>query len=251
MLEAAVELGRRLPIDVVPTFLGAHLVPEEYADDREGYLGLIENEMLEACAPLARYCDVFCDTGAFTPDEARRVLEAGKRHGLAPRLHANELGSTGGVGVAVEVGAVSADHLSHLDDGEIAALAGAGTAAVLLPATTFALRTRRYAPGPRLFEAGVVVALGTDCNPGTSYTEGMGLVIALACLEMGLDPEQAVWAATRGGALAVEAPVKGHIVPGAAADLVVLDAPSYVHLAYRPATPLIWKVLKDGEVVVP
>jgi imidazolonepropionase len=235
-----------LPIDLVATFLGAHVMPANRLDDRESFLRLLEEEMLPACAPHATYCDVFCDEGAFTPEEAERVLRAGQRHGLRPRLHANELGHTGGVAVAEAVGAVSADHLAYLDADEIAALRRAGTVAVLLPATTFSLRSDRYAPGPELFAAGVPVALGTDCNPGTSYTEGMGLVIALACLQMGLTPEQAVWAATRGGALALEMDDRGWIGTGALADLIVLDAPGYEHLPYRPATNLVARVYKAG-----
>jgi imidazolonepropionase len=249
ILETVGEVARRVPMELVPTFL-AHLVPEEYEGDREGYLKLVEEEMLPACAPLARYCDVFCDRGAFTVEEARRLLAAGARHGLRPRLHANELGSTGGAGLAAELGAVSADHLAFLDGEEIAALREAGTVAVLLPATSFSLGGSRYAPGRQLWEAGVTVALGTDCNPGTSYTESMAFVIALACAEMGLTPAQAVWSATRGGALALEEPAKGWLGPGSAGDLVVLDAPSYLHLPYRAGTNLAWKVVKGGELVV-
>ncbi|MGH9053163.1 MAG: imidazolonepropionase [Acidimicrobiia bacterium] len=250
ILETVAELARRVPMELVGTFLGGHLVPEEYEGDREGYLKLVEEEMLPACAPLARYCDVFCDRGAFTVEEARRLLAAGARHGLRPRLHANELGSTGGARLAAELGAVSADHLAFLDGEEIAGLRGAGTVAVLLPATSFSLGGARYAPGRQLWDGRVTVALGTDCNPGTSYTESMPFVIALACAEMGLSPAQALWSATRGGALALEEPAKGWLGPGSAGDLVVLDAPSYLHLSYRPGSNLAWKVVKGGEVVV-
>jgi imidazolonepropionase len=249
ILETVVELARRVPMELVPTFL-AHLVPEEHQGDREGYLKLVEEEMLPACAPLARYCDVFCDRGAFTVEEARRLLTAGARHGLRPRLHANELGPTGGARLAAELGAVSADHLAFLDGEDIAALRVAGTVAVLLPATSFSLGGSRYAPGRRLWEAGVTVALGTDCNPGTSYAESMPFVIALACAEMGLSPAQALWSATRGGALALEEAAKGWLGPGSAGDLVVLDAPSYLHLPYRPGTNLVWKVVRGGDLVV-
>lgn len=248
LLEVARAVGERVPVDVVPTFLGAHLVPE--GTTVEDFLSLLEEEMLPRCAPLARYCDVFCDRGAFSVEQSRRVLAAGLTHGLRPRLHANELGPTGGARLAAEVGAVSADHLTYLDEDDMAALRGAGAVAVLLPATSFSLGGGRYAPGRELWAAGVTVALGTDCNPGTSYTEGMGLVIALACVEMGLTPEQALWSATRGGALALEEVDKGWLVEGARADLVILDAPSYLHLPYRPATDLVWKVVKDGTVVV-
>lgn len=247
-LEVAIALDAALPVDVVPTFLGAHHLPGEFTDDRDGFIEVVVEEMLPACAPLARYCDVFCDDGAFTVEEARRILVAGRTHGLEPRVHANELAASGGALLAAEVGAASADHLVHVDDADVAALADAGVVAVLLPTTSFCLRGN-YAPGPELWEAGVTIALATDCNPGTSYTESMPFVIAVACVEMGLTPEQAVWAATRGGAVALEEPGKGVVAPGAVADLVLLDAPSYLHLPYRPGTNLVAGVVKDGEVV--
>ena len=250
-LEAVAALGTQQPVELVPTFLGAHVTPEEYVDRPDEFVALVEDELLPACAPLARYCDVFCDRGAFTVEQSRRVLEAGRRHGLASRIHANELGPTGGAQLAAELGAVSADHLAHLDYADIGALRDAGTVAVLLPATTLSLRTHQYARARALWDAGVTVALGTDCNPGTSYTESMPLVVALACLEMGLTPEEAVWAATRGGALAIERKDLGFLMPRAVGDLVVLDAPSYLHIPYLPGTDLTWAVIKSGEVVVP
>jgi imidazolonepropionase len=249
MLEVITELGQTHPIDVVPTFLGAHVVPVEYRADRNVYVRLIVEEMLPVCAPYARYCDVFCDEGAFTVDEARQVLEAGLRFGLKPRMHVEQLSAAGGTELAAEVGAVSADHLDHVTAAGVEALRAAGTVAVLLPAVSLSMRAPQP-PARRLWESGVPVAIATDCNPGTSYVESMPLVIALAVLEMGLTPEEAVWAATRGGALAVEEPTKGVIVQGAAADLIVLDAPSAVHLAYRPGTNLVGSVIKDGEFVV-
>jgi len=248
ILETASEIPSHAAIDVVPTFLGAHVVDEELTHDRESYLQLIENEMLPACASLARYCDVFCDRGAFSVEEARRVLAAGKRHGLRPRLHANQLGATGGARLAAEVSAISADHLDHIDDGDIAALRASGTVAVLLPGVALSMRTPPP-PGPRLWEAGLTVAIATDCNPGTSCIESMQLMVALACLEMKLTPEQALWSATRGGALALERLDRGWLGAGALADLAILDADSYLHLVYRPGTNLAWKVLKRGEVV--
>ena len=249
MLEAATALGALVPIDTVRTFLGAHVVPPEFSDDREGYLRLIEEEMLPVLAPLARYCDVFCDRGAFTVAEARRILEAGQRHGLKPKVHAEQLAATGAARLAAEVGAISADHLDHVDAETASALAAAGTAATLLPAASFSLRTPQ-APARLLWDAGVTVAIATDCNPGTSYVESMQFVIAVAALEMGLTPAEAVWAATRGGALALEETGKGWLGSGSAADLVILDAPSHVHIPYRPGANLVWKVIKDGEVVV-
>ncbi len=246
MLRVVAAVAARVDADLVPTFLGAHVVPP--GADRAAYVDMVVDEMLPECAPLARYCDVFCDGPAFTVAEARRILAAGAEHGLGARVHAEQLGRSGGAALAAEVGAASADHLDHADQGDATALAAAGTVAVLLPAASYALRSRQ-APARLLWDAGVTVALATDLNPGTSYTEGMGLVISLACLAMGLTPAEAVWAATRGGALAVEEPDKGWVGPGARADLVVLDAPSHVHLAYRPATNLTWAVLKDGRVV--
>jgi imidazolonepropionase len=247
LLEAAREVGRRTAIDVVPTFLGAHVVPED--TDRDGYVDLVVEEMLPECAPLARSCDVFCDRGAFTVDEARRILTAAREHGLPARLHADQLARTGAAQLAAELGAVSADHLDRVTADDAAALRGSGVVAVLLPAASFALRSPQ-APGRMLWDAGVTVALATDCNPGTSYVDSMPFVIALACLEMGLTPEEALWAATRGGALALEAADKGWVVEGAVADLAVLEAPTHRHLPYRPGSSLVWAVVKDGALVV-
>jgi imidazolonepropionase len=246
LLEVAVEVGERSPIDVVTTFLGAHVV--DRGVDREAYVESVIGDMLAACAPLASGCDVFCDAGAFTVDEARRILEAGKRHGLRPRIHAEQLERTGAALLAAEVGALSADHLDHVSPDDAAALRRSGTVAVLLPAVSFSMRTPQP-PGRMLWDAGVTVALATDCNPGTAYAESMPLVVALACLEMGLTPEEALWAATRGGALAVDRPDRGVVEPGACGDLVVLDAPSCLHLPYRPGSDLVWRVLKRGVVV--
>lgn len=248
MLEVVADLDAALPIDLVPTWLGAHTVPPDR--DRGDFLREMIEESLPACAPLARWADVFCDQGAFTVAEAGWVLEAARAAGLGLRLHADELAHSGGARLAASLGCASADHLAHVDRDDAAALAAAGVVAVLLPATTFCLGTHHYAPGPMLWDAGVTVALGTDLNPGTSYVESMPFVIALGCLEVGLSPEQAVWAATRGGAAALELTDRGRLVPGAVADLVVLDAPDYLHLAYRPASDLVAVVVKRGEMVV-
>jgi len=239
----------RLARQVTPetTFLGAHVVPAEFADDRAGYLALVTGEMLAACAPYARWVDVFCEPGAptaFDGDEARAVLEAGVRAGLEPRVHGNQLGHGPGAQLAVELGAASVDHCTYLSDDDVAALAGSGTVATLLPLVELSTRSP-YPDAARLLLAGVTVALATDCNPGTSYSTSMPLAIALAVREMGMTPAQAVWAATAGGARALRRPDVGTIVPGARADLTVLEAPSSVHLAYRPGAP-ITRVLCSG-----
>lgn len=248
LLGIAGALDATLPIDVVPTFLGAHTVAPEFAGDQEGYVDYVVDTMLPQCAEHARFCDVFCDEGVFTVEQARRVLVAGRKLGLEPRLHANQLAHSGGAQLAAELGAVSADHLDHLDDHDIGALRGAGTVAVLLPGVSFSLQLPQ-ARGRDLWDAGVTVALATDCNPGTSNIETMPFVVALACLEMGLTPEQATWAATRGGALALGMEDRGYLAPGAVGDLVVLRHPSYVHLAYRPDAPAVGAVVKAGELV--
>ncbi len=249
-LEVLAALRQRTPIEIVPTFLGAHLVPAEYAGDRAGYLDLLEYEMLPACAPLAEFVDAFCDRGALTVAESRRVLVAGRRHGLRAKLHANELGLTGGAWLAAEQGCVSADHLLFLDLPEAAALTSAGTVAVLLPGTSFLLRTGQVAPVHVLREARATLALGTDCNPGTCYCESMQLVIALACVHGGLTPEEALLAATDGGARAVGRGGRaGRLAPGSACDLVVLSGRSYLDLAYHLGVNLAQLVVKAGQVV--
>jgi imidazolonepropionase len=249
-LEVVARLAARTPIDVVPTFLGAHLIPAEFADDRKAYIDLLEQEMLPACAPLAEFVDAFCDRGALTVAESRRVLAAGRRHGLKAKIHANELGPTGGAWLAAEQGCVSADHLLFLDHAEAAALASAGTVAVLLPGTSFLLRTGNVAPIRVLRETGVTLALGTDCNPGTCYCESMQLVIALACVHGGLTPEEALLAATSGAARAVgRADSAGRLTPGSACDLVVLHGRSYLDLAYHLGVNLAQVVVKRGQVV--
>jgi len=249
-LEVLARLADRSPVEVVPTFLGAHLIPEEFTGDRDGYLDLLEHEMLPACAPLAEFVDAFCDRGALTVEESRRVLQAGARHGLRGKLHANELDATGGAALAAELGCVSADHLLFCDDREAKALAAAGTVAVLLPGTSFLLGTGRAAPAGVLREAAVTLALGTDCNPGTCYSESMQLMVALACVHGGLTPEEAVLAATDGSARAVGRGGKvGRLGPGAACDLVVLAGRSYLDLAYHLGVNLAAAVVKGGAVV--
>ncbi len=227
------------------TFLGAHVVPAEYADRRDDYVDLVCAEMLDACAPHSRWIDVFCETGAFTPAESRRILSAGIARGLAPRMHGNQLGAGEGVRIAVELGAASVDHCTYLSDDDVRALAGSATVATLLPGVEFSTR-HPYPDARRLIDAGVTVALASDCNPGSCFTSSMPLMIALAVREMGMTPDEAVWAATAGGARALRRDDVGVIAPGARADLVLLAAPSRTHLAYRPGVPLVRHVVKDG-----
>lgn len=247
-LEVAAAIDDEMALDVVPTFLGAHVIPEEFHGDRAGYVRLVIDEMLPQAAPLARYCDVFCDDGAFTVEEARAILAAAAGHGLGGRIHANQLGHSGGAALAAEIGAVSADHLDNITPEDVGALKAAGTVAVLLPTVSLSLRLPPP-PARELLDAGIAVAIATDCNPGTSYVENMQLVIAMASLEAGMTPEEAVWSATRGGALALEAEDKGVITPGAVADFAILEADSYLEIPYRPGTDLVRIVIKDGTVV--
>lgn len=223
------------------TFLGAHVVPEEYAADPSGYVDLVTGPMLEAAAPHARWIDAFCEEGAFDADQARAVLEAGMARGLGGRLHANQLGHGPGVQLACDLELVAVDHCTHLDDRDVAALGDTGTVATLLPGVEFSTRSP-YPDARRLLDAGVVVALASDCNPGSSYTSSMPLCVALAVREMRMTPAEALWSATRGGARALGRDDVGHLAPGALAHFAVLDAPSYVHLAYRPGVPLVLDV---------
>ncbi|MFF4649572.1 imidazolonepropionase [Streptomyces sp. NPDC001380] len=227
------------------TYLGAHVVAPEYADDPAGYVDLVTGPMLDACAPHARWVDVFCERGAFDGDQARAVLTAGAARGLVPRVHANQLGPGPGVQLAVELGAASADHCTHLDDADVAALASSDTVATLLPGAEFSTRAP-YPDARRLLDAGAAVALSTDCNPGSSFTTSMPFCVAVAVREMGMTPDEAVHAATAGGARALRRTDVGRIAPGARADLVLLDAPSHVHLAYRPGVPLVSAVWRGG-----
>jgi imidazolonepropionase len=220
------------------TYLGAHVVPP--GADRDAYVESVIGEMLTACAPHARWIDVFCEPAsphAFDADESRAVLEAGRAHGLGLRVHGNQLSAGPGVQLAAELGAASVDHCTHLTDADVRALAAADTVATLLPGAEFSTRAP-YPDARRLLDAGVTVALATDCNPGTSYTSSMPFVIALAVREMRMTPDEALWAATAGGARALRRDDVGRIAPGYRADLAVLDAPSRLHLAYRPGVPL-------------
>ncbi|MFG1655475.1 imidazolonepropionase [Micromonospora chersina] len=237
------------------TFLGAHVVPAEYADRPDDYVGMVCGPMLAAAAPYARWIDVFCERGAFDVDHARAILACGQAVGLGVRVHANQLGPGPGVQLGVELGAASVDHCTHLTDADVDALASTGTTwvsgfepttvATLLPGAEFSTRSP-YPDARRLLDAGATVALATDCNPGSSYTSSMPFCIALAVREMRMTPAEAVWAATAGGAAALRRNDVGRLARGARADLVILDAPSHLHLAYRPGVPLIRQVLHNG-----
>ncbi|RZU73750.1 imidazolonepropionase [Micromonospora kangleipakensis] len=227
------------------TFLGAHVVPAEYADRPDDYVGMVCGPMLAAAAPYARWIDVFCERGAFGVNHARAILACGQAVGLGVRVHANQLGPGPGVRLGVELGAASVDHCTHLSDADVNALAGSPTVATLLPGAEFSTRSP-YPDARRLLDAGVTVALATDCNPGSSYTSSMPFCVALAVREMRMTPGEAVWAATAGGAAALRRDDIGRLRPGARADLMILDAPSHLHLAYRPGVPLIRQVLHNG-----
>lgn len=239
------------PVDLVPTLLAAHEVPAEHRRDRERYLDLVCEEIIPAAAAegLARFCDVFCEEGVFSAAESRRVLLAGACHGLAPRLHADEFADSGGAELAAELHALSADHLMAVSPAGVEALAGSGVTAVLLPGTSFFLMKQRYAPARRLIEAGVPVALATDCNPGSSNTESMPMVITLAVLLLGLTIAESLTAATLNAACCLGLGDElGSIEVGKRADLVLLSAPNLLHLVYHYGVNPVAAVVKDGRV---
>jgi imidazolonepropionase len=225
------------------TFLGAHVVPPEH--DPDTYTDLVKGAMLDACAPHATWIDVFCEDGAFDGEQTRAILQAGIAKGLTPRVHANQLHHGPGIQLAVELNAASADHCTHVTDEDVDALANSDTVATLLPGAEFSTRAV-YPDARRFLDAGVTVALAADCNPGSSYTTNIPFCIAIAVREMHMTPDEAVRAATLGGAKALRRQDIGHLAIGARADAIVLDAPSHIHLAYRPGVPLIAQVFKDG-----
>lgn len=228
------------------TYLGAHIVPKEYIDSPEDYVDLVCGPMLDAARPNAKWIDVFCDRGAFTADQSRRILKAGMARGLLPRIHANQFEPGEGVAIGVELDAASVDHVTFLSDADIDLLADSRTLATLLPAAEFSTRSV-YSDARRLFEADIEVALATDCNPGSSYTTNMPFVIALAVRDLHFSPEQAIWSATKGGALALRRKDIGHLGVSAAANFSILCTSSYIHLAYRPGVPLIDEVWRHGN----
>jgi imidazolonepropionase len=227
------------------TYLGAHVVAPEFANDISGYVDLVCGEMLQACAPHARWVDVFCEDGAFGAAEAAAILAAGQAAGLAARVHANQLGPGPGVRVAAAAGAAAADHCTYLTDADVDAIVSTGMVATLLPGAEFSTR-HPYPEARRLIDAGATVALATDCNPGSSFTSSMPFCIALAVREMRMTTEEAVWSATAGGARALRRTDIGRLTPGARADLIMLDAPSHAYLAYRPGVPLLASVWRAG-----
>ena len=227
------------------TFLGAHVVPDEFLGRTDDYVDLVCTHMLSAAAPHARWIDCFCEVGAFDADQSRAVLGAGRDAGLGLRLHANQLGHGPGVQLAVEMGCASADHCTYLSDADVEALANSATVATFLPATDFSTR-QPYPNARRVIDAGATVAIATNCNPGSSYTTSMSFCIALAVRDMHMTLDEALAAATLGGAAALRRTDVGRLTPGSRADLCMLDAPSYTHFAYRPGVPLVHSVIEGG-----
>ncbi|MBI1747725.1 MAG: imidazolonepropionase [Acidobacteria bacterium] len=252
MLEAIQELGHRLPLTLVPTFLGAHDVPDEYRDRRAAYVDLLVNEMLPEVArrKLAVFCDVFCDVGFFSVDEARQILLAAQAQGFRLKIHAEELGPSGGADLAAEVGAVSADHLEFLSDAGIANLRRAGVIATLLPGTAFNLGLKQYPPARRLIDGGVPVALATDFNPGTCFSPNLQLIITMACAQMKMTPAEAITAATINGACALGlGDTIGSLEVGKTADLILLNLTDYRQLPYYFGVNHCAQVIKHGKVL--
>jgi imidazolonepropionase len=246
-------LAEAHPVEIVATFLGAHEVPEEYRRDREAYVRLLVETMIPQVAAegLATFCDVFCEEGVFTPGESRRILEAARAHGLGLKLHADEFGDTGGSRLAAEIGAVSADHLHGTPPEAARALARAGTTAVLLPGSAFFLRMPRHAPARDLIAAGVPVAVATDMNPGSSMSQSMPLMTTLACLNLGLSPEEALVAGTVNGAAALgRADRVGRLRPGYRADFQVLNLPSHRLIPYHYGVSHVRSVFRSGVQVL-
>ncbi|KDE48228.1 imidazolonepropionase [Geobacillus sp. CAMR12739] len=251
-LEVAKSLDDTHPVDIVSTFLGAHAVPPEWKHDPDEYVRLVIDEMIPEVSRrgLAEFNDVFCERGVFTPDQARRMLEAGKAYGLTPKIHADEIEPYGGAELAAEVGAISADHLLRASDEGLRRMAERGVIGVLLPGTAFFLMTKA-ADARRLIDAGVPVALATDCNPGSSPTVSLPLVMSLACLHMGMTPAEAMAAATINAAHAIgRAHLVGSLEPGKKADLVIFNVPNYVQVMYYYGVNQVETVMKDGKVVV-
>jgi imidazolonepropionase len=230
------------------TFLGAHVIPAEYKSKPDDYVDLVIGEMLEACVPYSKFIDVFCDEGAFDYDQSKAILDAGIKQGLLPKIHANQIEHSRAVELAVEMDCVSADHLTHVTAKDLELLAGSKTVATLLPGAEFSTRSE-YPDARRFVEAGITLAIATDCNPGSSYTTSMPFCIAVAVRDMHFSIEQALWSATLGGAKALDRDDVGALKVGKTADFVVLNAPSYRHLAYRPGVDLIEQTVIAGTSI--
>ena len=243
----SVEVASELTDEV--TFLGAHVVAAEFAENPDAYVDLVASQMLDACLPYSKWIDVFCDKGAFTTSQTRKILEAGIAKGLKPRVHLNQLEQGDAIGMAIDLDCASADHLTFLTDDDINSLAKSNTVAGLVPACEFSTRSPLYPRARDLLDAGSTVALSPDCNPGSSYSSNMPFCIALAVREMHMSVDESLYAATMGGAKSLRRSDVGHLSVGANADLVLLNAPTYVHFAYRPGVPLIKTTWKDGNVV--
>jgi imidazolonepropionase len=241
------------PIGLIPTFLGAHEVPDEYRNKRDSYINLIINEMIPAVIKqgLAEFSDIFCEEGVFSIEESRRIQEAARKAGLKLKFHADEMKDTGGAELAASMGAVSADHLMFASDSGIKAMAKSGTVAVLLPGTSFSLGGKQYAPARKMIESGVTVSLSTDCNPGSSCTESLGMIVTLAALHLKMTAAESISAVTVNAAVAVDRTDKiGQLAPEKQADIVIWDMADYRELPYHYGVNLVTRVVKRGKVVV-
>ncbi len=251
-LRAIQQVNKSHPVDVVPTFLGAHAIPPEFEENAEGYVDLVVEEMIPSItkAKLAEFCDVFCEKGAFTVEQSRRILQAGSKHCLTPKVHADELTSYGGAELAAEMRAISAEHLLCSSEAGLKMMSKCGVVALLLPTASFTLMTQRYADARRMIDLNLPIALGTDFNP-SCWTESQQLVIALACRQLKLTPAEALTASTLNAAHAVDrASDIGSLEEGKNADILILDVPNHGFLGYRFGTNLVSKVVKDGKLVV-
>jgi imidazolonepropionase len=249
-LSVVAMLNERHPVDIVSTFLGAHAIPEEFADDREGYVSLLEDEMIPAVAErkLAEFCDVFCEDGYFAPEESRRILEKGQTHGMRSKIHADEFMSSGGARVAAEIGAITADHLVHTSEEDMVRIANSGVVAVLLPAVPLLSMEERFANARRMIELDIPIAIATDMNPNCWVTS-MQTVISLACYKMRMMPEEAIVASTINAAYALGRGEKiGSLDVGKAADVLVLDVPDYTHIPYKFDRNCVEIVIKNGKI---
>jgi imidazolonepropionase len=252
MLEVIKELNKIHPIDLIPTFLGAHEIPEEYKNNRKEYIKLITEKMIPEVAKrrLALFCDVFCEKGVFDIKESREILKAAKKHGFKLKLHADQLSALGGAKLAAELGAVSADHLEFIDNDGIEMMKEAGVIGVLLPGACFGLGIKEYPPARKMIEKGLPVALATDFNPGSSMTESVPMILSLACLMMRMTPAEAIVASTINSAYAVDKENElGIIEVGKKADLVIWNVQSYKEIPYHYGVNLVEQVIKDGKII--